>query len=73
MTKDYQVSERMSGDAKDLISKLLELEPTKRLGSGSRGIQEIKDHAFFKDVNWRDVVDKRITPPFIPLLRSASD
>lgn len=73
MKKDYELSQKLSGDAKDLISKLLELEPTNRLGSGNRGIEEIKSHDFFKDVNWRDVVDKRITPPFVPLLRSPSD
>ena len=33
-------------EAKDLIDRLLELDRTKRLGS--KGVEEIKSHPFFK-------------------------
>ncbi len=36
--------------------------PDRRLGRG--GVEEIKEHAFFKDVNWNTL--KSNTPPFIP-------
>lgn len=35
----------------DLISRLLEKNPAKRLGS-QRGAEEIKEHSFFSDVDW---------------------
>lgn len=40
-----------SEEAKDLIKKLLQKDPSKRLGS-SRGAEEIKEHPFFKHINW---------------------
>lgn len=35
----------------------------KRLGAGPRDADEIKDHEFFKDVNWDDVYHRRLNPP----------
>ena len=40
----------MSNEARDLISKLMIRNPMTRLGFN--GAQEIKDHAFFRDINW---------------------
>ena len=31
---------------------------------------EVKSHMFFKSINWGDVYNKRITPPFIPIIHS---
>lgn len=66
-------SEEVSKDAWDLVTKLLDPNPASRLGCGCRGVDEIKDHPFFKDINWTDVYMKRIRPPFIPLIKSESD
>jgi hypothetical protein len=48
----------------DLIEKLLEKDPTKRLGY-SRGAVEIKEHGFFRGVNW-EMLTEVVRPPFIP-------
>ncbi|CAI8616646.1 unnamed protein product [Vicia faba] len=48
----------------DLIGRLLEKDPTKRLGY-SRGAIEIKEHGFFRGVNW-EMLTKVVRPPFIP-------
>jgi protein-serine/threonine kinase len=56
----------LSENAKDLINKLLERNPLKRLGSGQKDAEEIKTHSFFQTVNWEDVLAKKIKPPFIP-------
>lgn len=45
------VGEQMEADAKDFLQKLLVREPEKRLGS-MRGVKELKEHPFFKDINW---------------------
>mmetsp|Transcript_36789 Transcript_36789/g.67910 ORF Transcript_36789/g.67910 Transcript_36789/m.67910 type:complete len:465 (-) Transcript_36789:165-1559(-) len=37
--------------AKDLISKLLVLEPSKRLGA--ENLEQLKSHEFFKDIDWK--------------------
>lgn len=52
---------------------MLERDPRNRLGSGRGGSQEIKDHPFFDGVDWDDVLNKQIIPPFIPHLNSRAD
>ena len=42
----------------------MEIDPEKRLGS--KNFNEIKNHIFFKDIIWEDVLLKKYTPPFIP-------
>lgn len=51
-------------DLTDLIQRLLEKDPVKRLGY-LRGACEIKEHVFFKGVRW-DLLTKVLRPPFIP-------
>ena len=53
--------EHFSGAAKDLIKKLLEYTPKKRIK-----YNEIINHSFFKDINWNKIKQKQIKPPFIP-------
>lgn len=43
-----------SSEAFDLIKKLLHKNPKQRIGA-KNGIQEIKDHKFFADLNWKEV------------------
>ncbi len=60
-------------EAKDFMNKLLEVDPTKRLGSGENGWEEVKSHNYFKDVNWDDALKKKLTPPFIPKVDNEED
>lgn len=63
----------ISIEAQDLLARLLERNPKKRLGSGSRGSDEIKQHPFFKDINWDAIYNKTIPAPFIPKLKDELD
>jgi serum/glucocorticoid-regulated kinase 2 len=63
----------MSPEAQDIITKLLERDPKKRLGSGLKEADEVKAHPWFAGVNWDDVYYKRITPPFLPDVKSDTD
>lgn len=51
-------------DAKDIITKLLVKEPSKRLGRGERGFEEIKTHSFFADIDFKNL--KHTDPPIDP-------
>ena len=53
----------MSENARDLILKLLNRNPQKRLGAGVRDSEEIKEHPFFDGVNWDDVIERKLTVP----------
>lgn len=55
--------------AKDLIEKLLVVDPSKRLGSN--GAQEIKDHPYFKDVDWDRVYQEEAS--FVPAVEHPED
>jgi serum/glucocorticoid-regulated kinase 2 len=53
--------------AQKLINGLLERQEDKRLGSENDYLDLIY-HEFFKDVNWERVYNKKINPPFIPII-----
>lgn len=55
---------KFSSEAYDLISKLLERDPKKRIGA--KGVEEIKEHSFFTGINWTKLEKKEVKPPFIP-------
>ena len=63
----------LTKEAKDLMQKLLVVDPTERLGSGPNGSENIKNHSFFKGVNWKEAWNKKLKPPFIPNLSNDTD
>ena len=60
-------------DARHLLIGLLQKNPKKRLGSGHRDFDEIKEHIFFDQIDWDDLLNKRIEPPFNPMVRDETD
>uniref|UniRef100_A0A3B4ULE8 Serine/threonine-protein kinase Sgk1 n=2 Tax=Seriola TaxID=8160 RepID=A0A3B4ULE8_SERDU len=55
-----------------ILQGLLEKDRTHRLGSMD-DFNEIKAHNFFSSINWDDLEQKKISPPFIPRVSSYSD
>eukprot|EP01015_Nassula_variabilis_P031163 TRINITY_DN6997_c0_g1_i1.p1 TRINITY_DN6997_c0_g1~~TRINITY_DN6997_c0_g1_i1.p1 ORF type:complete len:255 (+),score=46.12 TRINITY_DN6997_c0_g1_i1:68-832(+) len=66
-TGPLKIPSTMSEDAKSLIVSLLQRNPAKRLGSGKRDSQEIKEHPFFKDIVWQEVYERKLKPPKIEI------
>ncbi|KAK7251743.1 hypothetical protein RIF29_35201 [Crotalaria pallida] len=64
-----QVPEEMSPEAHDLIDRLLTEDPNQRLGA--RGASEVKEHVFFKDINWDTLARQKAA--FVPASESALD
>lgn len=46
------IPEFVSDEARSLLEQLLQYNPLERLGSGVAGVEDIKSHPFFSDVNW---------------------
>lgn len=46
-------------EAGELLKRLLERNPAKRLGGGKRDALEIKEHPYFKDVDWKKMYEKK--------------
>ena len=57
--------------SKDLIMKLLVVNPKERLGFNS--VDDIKNHQFFKNVDFNKVLSKKEIPPFIPKIEHDLD
>lgn len=52
---------------------MLTRDPKKRLGAGPSDAKEIKEHPFFQGVNWDDMLQKRVPPPFRPTISGPLD
>ncbi|KAJ7601122.1 protein kinase C1 [Mycena floridula] len=63
----------MPRDAVSILQKLLTRDPARRLGSTKEDAEEIKRQPFFKDVNFEDVLHKRIPPPYFPTINGSAD
>ena len=51
---------------KDLLMKLFNKDPSKRLGGGPRDAEEIKEHTWFTKMNWVELEKKTLKPIFKP-------
>ncbi|KAG0341772.1 serine/threonine protein kinase psk1 [Podila horticola] len=68
MNKKLNLPYYLSSDAKDLLGKLLKRTPSARLGSGPKGIENIKSHRFFRKIDWKLLALRELEPPIIPFL-----
>lgn len=55
----------ISDEGKDIIVKLLNKTPEKRLGSLADSL-EVLSHPWFSSLNWTQINDKKVKAPFIP-------
>lgn len=63
----------LSVEARDLIKRLLKRHVETRLGAGPEDAEEIKQHPFFRHLNWNLVFARELEPPFKPEMKSEED
>ena len=63
----FPIEPQISENLKDLINKLLIKKVEERLGY-QNGFEEIKNHIFFKDFNFEELLEKKLQPPYIPTI-----
>lgn len=63
----------ISPEAQDLILSLCTVDRSKRLGNISGGSRRVKEHPFFRDLNWDDIYHRRHRGPIIPPVRWPGD
>ncbi|KAI8980253.1 hypothetical protein BDB01DRAFT_907046 [Pilobolus umbonatus] len=63
----------MSSDSISICQQLLQRDPARRLGSGPDDALPIRRHAFFRGVNWDDMLAKRVPAPFYPSVNGRLD
>ena len=65
--------EDVSPVARDILSKLLERDPHRRMGCGDADADEVKSHPFFAGLDWRALYDCRIETPWQPDVTGSLD
>lgn len=63
----------MPRESVSILQKLLTRDPDQRLGSGPTDAQEVMSQPFFRNISWDDIYHKRVTPPFLPQIKNATD
>lgn len=69
MTAELIIPDSVSANAADLVTKLLERDPEKRL----QNPEIIKTHPFFSSIDWVRLINKEIPPPFVPDVKDEGD
>jgi beta-adrenergic-receptor kinase len=67
MTQDIELPDQgFTNECRDLLEGLLKRDVHERLGCRGKGAEEVKDHPFFKGVDWQVIYLRRMAPPLIP-------
>ena len=55
-----------------LSLQLLRKNPDRRLGASERDAEDVKKQAFFRNVNWEELLMRKVKPPFVPTVVSGT-
>ncbi|XP_055039076.2 ribosomal protein S6 kinase alpha-3 isoform X9 [Misgurnus anguillicaudatus] len=56
----------LSSEAQSLLRSLFKRNPSNRLGAGPDGVEEIKRHPFYANIDWNKLFRRELHPPFKP-------
>uniref|UniRef100_A0A672HX86 non-specific serine/threonine protein kinase n=1 Tax=Salarias fasciatus TaxID=181472 RepID=A0A672HX86_SALFA len=73
LMEEIRFPKNLAPEAKALLAGLLKKDPKQRLGGGPDDAKEVMSHKFFTSINWQDVTDKKLIPPFKPQVTSETD
>uniref|UniRef100_A0A8C0WSR2 G protein-coupled receptor kinase n=1 Tax=Castor canadensis TaxID=51338 RepID=A0A8C0WSR2_CASCN len=66
LTTHVELPDAFSPELKLLLDGLLQREVSGRLGCQGGGAQEVKEHSFFRGIDWQHVYLQKYAPPLIP-------
>ncbi|VEN45768.1 unnamed protein product [Callosobruchus maculatus] len=69
----YKCPGSFSSELQDIIKNLLQLDLSRRYGNLRSGVQDIKNHRWFRDVEWLALYNRQVEPPFKPAIKSMGD
>eukprot|EP01017_Pseudomicrothorax_dubius_P046201 TRINITY_DN8106_c0_g1_i2.p1 TRINITY_DN8106_c0_g1~~TRINITY_DN8106_c0_g1_i2.p1 ORF type:complete len:289 (-),score=94.62 TRINITY_DN8106_c0_g1_i2:331-1197(-) len=56
-------------DGKSLVKHLVVADLSKRYGNLKNGVDDIKNHRWFKEINWKQLLEKKILAPYKPIVK----
>jgi serine/threonine protein kinase len=62
-----------NSNAKSLVKHLLVQDLSKRYGNLKGGVNDIKNHRFFKNMDWNALLKEKIKAPYIPKVSGSGD
>ena len=62
-----------NSNAKSLVKHLLVQDLSKRYGNLKGGVNDIKNHRFFKNMDWNALTLLKIKPPYLPKVSGSGD
>ncbi|KAI7793276.1 v-akt murine thymoma viral oncogene homolog 2, like [Triplophysa rosa] len=71
--EEIRFPRNLTPEAKALLTGLLRKDPKQRLGGGPDDAKDVMSHKFFSSINWQDVLQKKLVPPFKPQVTSETD
>lgn len=52
-------------EAADFVNKILQRKPANRLGFN--GPNDVKNHMWFKSIDWQKMINKQVDAPYLPI------
>ncbi|CAH2297142.1 serine threonine- kinase N2 [Pelobates cultripes] len=71
-SSDIEFPTSASETSISIIQQLLTSDPEVRLGGGERNAEDVKNHNFFKSIDWTALIEKQMEPPFVPTIQDVS-
>ncbi|KAH8247300.1 hypothetical protein KR038_002012 [Drosophila bunnanda] len=69
----YKMPSSFSAPLRHLIDHLLQVDLSRRFGNLSNGNRDIKDHEWFKEVEWIPMLNQTLTAPYVPNISNPED
>jgi protein kinase X len=69
----YEFPPYIEPKVRDLIRSFLCADKSLRMGCSPAGPEEIKNHKWFRGVDWQMVLKRQVPPPWTPKIKNQSD
>ncbi|KAH8267656.1 cAMP-dependent protein kinase catalytic subunit 2 [Drosophila bipectinata] len=70
---DYKMPSYFSGALRHLVDHLLQVDLSKRYGNLINGNRDIKEHEWFKEVEWIPLLNQTVNAPYVPNISNPED
>ncbi|XP_063233351.1 cAMP-dependent protein kinase catalytic subunit alpha-like isoform X2 [Bacillus rossius redtenbacheri] len=69
----YCTPSTFSPELRDLVKGLLQADITRRYGCMRNGADDIKNHKWFTQISWTDVLNQRVKPSYVPRAKAVTE